>query len=104
MPFDSPMTVSGEAIPLVVAPPGLAVTVKSVMAAPPLFTGGIKLTETRLFPAVTVMSVGGSGTVITLSTLSVRTICPGAPLPPERWVVLADLAPPPPPPGGLVGL
>jgi hypothetical protein len=46
VPFDNPVTTIGLAAPVAVAPPGEAVTVYEVIAAPPFEAGGVKLTVT----------------------------------------------------------
>jgi len=44
VPLASPVTVIGLLVPVAVFPPGLAVTVYPVIAAPPLFAGALKAT------------------------------------------------------------
>ncbi len=58
MPFVKPVTVSGLAAPVVLLPPGLDVTVKPVMALPPLEAGAVKLMVACVLPAVAVPIVG----------------------------------------------
>ena len=62
VPFDSPVTVSGEPLPLAVNPPVLEATVYDVIAVPPLFKGGVKVIVACPFPAVATPIVGASGT------------------------------------------
>src|SRR5579871_2763282 len=62
MPLVSPDTVMGLPGPVAVAPPGDAVTVKEVIAAPPSAAGGKKLTLACAFPGVAVTDRGGPGT------------------------------------------
>ena len=58
-----PVTVVDVAVVVAVMPPGLDVTVKSVIAAPPLEAGTLQLTVACAFPRVAVISVGVAGTV-----------------------------------------
>ena len=44
VPFISPATVRGLAVPLAVNPPGVDVAVKPVTGLPPLLAGAVKLT------------------------------------------------------------
>jgi hypothetical protein len=53
----------GEDVPVPTNPPGDAVTVYDVMAAPPSFVGGVKLTVASAKPPTADISVGASGTV-----------------------------------------
>jgi hypothetical protein len=61
VPFDKPVTVSGLDAPVAVAPPGLAVTVKLVIAEPPLFAGALNETTDDAFATVPLTPVGASG-------------------------------------------
>jgi hypothetical protein len=63
VPFVSPVTVSGEAGPLEVKPPGVDVTVYEVIAAPPSLTGAVNVIVACKSPAVATTEVGASGTV-----------------------------------------
>jgi hypothetical protein len=64
VPFDKPVTVNGLDAPVAVKPPGLDVTVKLVIAEPPLFAGAENETLDCAFcPPVAVTPVGGSGLV-----------------------------------------
>jgi hypothetical protein len=64
VPDVKPVTVIGEAEPVAVIPPELAVTVYPVIAEPPLSDGAVKVTVASLFvPAVAVPIVGAPGTV-----------------------------------------
>ena len=63
VPLVSPVTVIGEAVPVAVRLPGLAVTVYRVMDAPPLLAGAEKLTLALSRPADAITSVGAEGTV-----------------------------------------
>jgi hypothetical protein len=59
-----PVTVSGEAVPVLVMPPGFDVTVYPVIARPPfVLLGAVKLTVAVVLPAVAVPMTGASGTV-----------------------------------------
>ena len=61
VPLVSPVRVMGEALPVTAAPPGLAVTVYPVIAAPPEDAGAIKLTDASALPALAVPMVGAPG-------------------------------------------
>jgi hypothetical protein len=61
VPLVKPVTVIGDEPPVAVTPPGLDVTVKPVIAAPPLFAGAEKVTDAEVDPAVAVPIVGASG-------------------------------------------
>lgn len=63
MPLARPDTVIGEADPVAVIPPGLAVAVYAVIAVPPLFAGALNITVALAFPAMAVTPVGAPGTV-----------------------------------------
>ncbi|GAA3406273.1 hypothetical protein GCM10020370_32660 [Paenibacillus hodogayensis] len=68
VPYVNPVTVTGLAVVLVpVIPPGLDVTVYSVIALPPSLAGASKLTVACLLPAVAVTFVGAPGTATTLN-------------------------------------
>jgi hypothetical protein len=59
----NPVTTRGELAPVEVKPPGEDVTVKPVMALPPLEAGAVKATLACAFPAVATGLVGAPGTV-----------------------------------------
>jgi hypothetical protein len=61
VPLLKPETVIGLEPPDAVTPPGLDVTVKLVIAEPPLFAGAEKVTDAEALPAVAVPIVGASG-------------------------------------------
>jgi hypothetical protein len=61
VPLVKPETVIGDEAPVPVIPLGLDVTVKLVIADPPLFAGAEKVTDAELEPAVAVPIVGASG-------------------------------------------
>ncbi|MNF13972.1 hypothetical protein D3C80_2159970 [compost metagenome] len=63
----------GEAAPVAVAPPGLAVTVYPVIAAPPADAGAVNATVASALPPVAVPMVGAPGT--TAFTAKVRLTC-----------------------------
>ncbi len=63
VPFVSPKTVIGLAVPVTVTAPGLHVVLYVVIADPPVATGVVKLTATNPFPAVAVAVVGFAGGV-----------------------------------------
>jgi hypothetical protein len=63
VPFDKPVTVNGLEAPVAVKPPGLDVTVKPVIADPPLFVGALNVTVACALPAVAPIAVGASGAV-----------------------------------------
>lgn len=65
----NPVTVSGDAPPVAVKPPGLDVTVYEVIAEPPLNTGGVKVIVASPSPLVAVPIVGASGTVAGVTEL-----------------------------------
>ena len=73
-PFVRPLTGIGleDPDPEPVAPPfdEVQVASKCKMVLPPLFVGGVNVTEAELFPAVAVPIVGASGT----STMWARPI------------------------------
>lgn len=62
VPFVSPLTVMGLALPVAIWPPE-EVTVYPVMVEPPLDAGAEKLTLAEAFPAVALPMVGAPGTV-----------------------------------------
>src|SRR5215469_2957797 len=64
VPLVSPITVSGEAGPLAVSPPGDEVTVYDVTGRPPSVTGGLNATVTWWFPGVSVLMDAGPGTSV----------------------------------------
>lgn len=61
VPLVRPAKVIGEAAPVAVAPPGLAVTVYPVIALPPVDTGAVNVTVASAFPALAVPMVGAPG-------------------------------------------
>jgi hypothetical protein len=61
VPLLKPETVIGDEAPVPVIPLGLDVTVKPVIAEPPLLAGAVKVTDAVAFPAVAVPIVGASG-------------------------------------------
>ena len=62
-----PDTTISVVSPLAVMPPGVDVTVYSVISAPPVKAGGVKLTVALPSPAVAVTSVGApSATAFTV--------------------------------------
>jgi hypothetical protein len=61
VPLLKPLTVIGDEEPVPVIPLGLDVTVKPVIADPPLFAGAEKVTDAEALPAVAVPIVGASG-------------------------------------------
>jgi hypothetical protein len=63
VPLVNPVTTSGLLDPVAVAPSGEAVTVKPVMAAPPLLDGAVKLTDTWPSPRTPLTPVGAPGNV-----------------------------------------
>jgi len=62
VPFVRPVTTIGLVRPVAILDPGLDVTVYEVIGAPPLFAGGVKLTEACAFPATAVTVLGAEGT------------------------------------------
>jgi hypothetical protein len=76
VPFVSPLTVRGLPVPVVVFAPGLEVTVKPVMAAPPVLEGAVKLTVAMPFPAVAVPMVGAPDTVSGVTLLEFADAAP----------------------------
>ncbi|GKS13454.1 hypothetical protein YDYSY3_44540 [Paenibacillus chitinolyticus] len=68
VPFVNPVTMTGLAVVLVpLNPPGLDVTVYSVIALPPSLAGASKLTVACPLPAVAVTFLGALGTATTLN-------------------------------------
>ena len=59
----SPITVSGDEAPVAVRPPGEAVTVYPVIAAPPVFAGAVKLTVALPLLPLAEILVGTPGAV-----------------------------------------
>jgi hypothetical protein len=60
----NPVTVIGDEAPLAVTPPGLDVTVKLVIAEPPLLAGALNDTSSVVSVALPALTpVGGSGLV-----------------------------------------
>ena len=62
VPLVRPVKVTGEAPPVAVTPPGLAVTVYPVIALPPVKAGGVNATVACAFSAFAVPMVGVPGT------------------------------------------
>ena len=69
MPFVSPVTVIGLAVPVPVLPPVLEVTVYNVIALPPFDAGAVKLTVACVLPLVAVPIVGAPGVVAGVTLL-----------------------------------
>ena len=63
MPFVSPVTLTGDAAPVPVKPPGLDVTVYDVTAEPPLFAGAVNATFALALDPEAETAVGAPGTV-----------------------------------------
>jgi hypothetical protein len=63
VPFDKPVTVNGLEPPDAVSPPGLDVTVKLVIAEPPLLAGALNDTVACALPALALTPVGAPGAV-----------------------------------------
>ena len=63
MPLVKPVTVIGLDVPVAVKLPGFDVTVKPVIALPPVLVGAVNDTVACPSPAVAVPMVGASGTV-----------------------------------------
>jgi hypothetical protein len=61
VPLLKPETVIGDEEPVPVIPLGLDVTVKPVIAEPPLLAGAEKVTDAEALPPVAVPIVGASG-------------------------------------------
>jgi hypothetical protein len=72
VPLLSPVTTSGLLDPVAAAPPGDAVTVYPVMAAPPVLDGAVKLTDTWLSPRTPLTPVGAPGA--SAATVSVAAL------------------------------
>src|SRR5690606_34222035 len=72
-----------------VAPPGLAVAVNRLIAAPPS-AGAVKLTLAWPSPAVAVTAVGASGAVGTATTWLAPAVNASSPLLPAASVTLVD--------------
>jgi hypothetical protein len=64
VPLVSPVTVSGEKLPLTVKPLGAEVTVKLLIVAPPVLTGAVKFTTACALPATAETMVGAPGVVV----------------------------------------
>jgi hypothetical protein len=79
VPIVNPDTVIGEPDPVPIIPPGDDVAVYTVIALPPSFAGGVKVTVTVPMPAVAVPIVGAPGTVTgpALSVNPLRIVIPG---------------------------
>ena len=69
VPFDRPPTEHEVDEVVHVAPPGLAVTVYELIAAPPVLAGAVHDTVAELSPAVAVTAVGAPGTVLGVTAL-----------------------------------
>ena len=63
LPLASPVTVSGEALPVAVKPPVFDVTVYEVMVDPPFDAGGVNEIVAWPLPRTAVTPVGAFGTV-----------------------------------------
>ncbi|GAA3406271.1 hypothetical protein GCM10020370_32650 [Paenibacillus hodogayensis] len=82
VPFVNPVTVTGLAVVLVpMIPPGLDVTVYSVIALPPSLAGASKLTVAVPLPAVAVTFVGALGTLIGATGVTLPDAADAAELP-----------------------
>ncbi len=68
MPFVSPVTVSGEALPVAEKGPGVQVAVYDEMARPPLLLGGEKVRVAEPLPTRTFTSCGAPGAVPAIVT------------------------------------
>ena len=69
VPFARPVTEHGLVEQEAVAPPGDAVAVKPVTAAPPLFVGAVNEITAEPFARTADTAVGGSGTVAGVTAL-----------------------------------
>jgi anti-sigma factor RsiW len=72
------------ALTVQVAPPGLAVTVYELMAAPPLLDGAVQETEAEPFDGVAATEVGAPGTVTGVTELEAED---GLESPAVLWAV-----------------
>ena len=63
VPLVKPVTVIGLEPPLTVIPPGLEITVYTVIPNPPSELGAVNVTEACVLPAVAVPMVGAPGGV-----------------------------------------
>jgi hypothetical protein len=63
VPLVSPATTIGLAVPVLVFPSGVEVTVKNVIALPPVDVGAVNATLAWALPGVAVAPVGAPGTV-----------------------------------------
>jgi hypothetical protein len=71
VPLVRPVMIIGDPLLVAVSPPTLDVAVYEVMAEPPLFVGGVKVTVAWPLPAVAVPMVGASGVVAGMTALLV---------------------------------
>ncbi|GKS13455.1 hypothetical protein YDYSY3_44550 [Paenibacillus chitinolyticus] len=82
VPLVNPVTVTGLAVVLVpLNPPGLDVTVYSVIALPPSLAGASKLTVACPLPAVAWTFVGALGTLIGATGVTLPDATDAVPLP-----------------------
>ena len=75
VPFVSPATIIGEAVPVPVNPPGEDVTVYPVIAAP-FAAGAVKAIEAEALPAVAVPMTGASGTAAGVTAFEAADLTP----------------------------
>jgi hypothetical protein len=75
VPLESPVTTIGEDEPVPVMLLGLDVTVKPVIAVPPVSAGAVNVTDACALPPVAVPIVGASGTVTPLGQLPAFFAC-----------------------------
>ena len=81
VPLVRPVTLIGDAAPPAVIPPGLEVTVKPVIALPPLLPGGVNVTDALETPAVAVPIVGAPGAVGAAVGVALFDAAEAAPVP-----------------------
>jgi hypothetical protein len=76
VPSVSPVTVMGHVVAEACAPPGEAVAVYAVIAAPPLLAGAVQLTVACWSPATAEMPVGGSDGPVGVTALEAAEAAP----------------------------
>jgi hypothetical protein len=76
VPSMRPVTVTGHVVAEACAPPGEAVAVYEVIAAPPLLAGAVQLTVACWSPATAEIPVGGSDGPVGVTALEAADAAP----------------------------
>jgi hypothetical protein len=89
--LESPVTVIAPPDPDAVCPPGEAVTVYEVIAAPPSEAGGANATVAWPFPAMAVTLVGAPGAIGVVPGKTVFDTADGTLSPSTLWAVTVNV-------------